>query len=158
MIYLHGDRPATEPRVQCRLLHRNFTSLLAVQFYMLVGSLSKLHHLNPQISDVIMEIKLFIRLFPTCPHLFWGVVLWCTDWGAGFGCRDGAGEDWISARHVKARLSDLSTTGFPLGALEERTYNESLSQTERLLPSQRGTYMTGINIQACCRFNTNVLY
>lgn len=26
-------------------------------------------------------------------HLFWGVVLWCTDWGAGFGCRDGAGED-----------------------------------------------------------------
>ncbi len=60
MIYLHGDRPATEPR----LLHRNFTSLLAVQFYMLAGSLSKLHHLNPQMSVGITDIKLFIRLFP----------------------------------------------------------------------------------------------
>lgn len=50
-------------------------------------------------------------------HLFLGVVLWCADGGAGFGCRHGAGEDRISALHVKTRLCDLSASRFPLGAL-----------------------------------------
>lgn len=56
-------------------------------------------------------------------HLFLGVVLWCAGGGAGFGCRHGAGEDRISALHVKTRLCDLSTSRFPLCALRRITHS-----------------------------------
>lgn len=70
--------------------------------------------------------------FSWCLHLFCGVVLWCADCGARFGCRDGAGKDWIPAWHVKTWLCDLSTTGFPLSALggKQRQFRLSLHYTQ----------------------------
>lgn len=104
----------------CYLRHQCKRSKLSVQL------ISK--HGNNDTSVVMAKQDLHkiacfsLGLLHPSSHLFCSIVLWCTDWGAGFGCRDGAGEDWISAWHVKTRLCDLSTTGFPLGALEKRTW------------------------------------
>lgn len=66
----------------------------------LVGDVFRTEFLtfNSLISIVFnREVSRLLRQSPDpsshVPHLLWGVVLWCTDWGTGFGCRDGAGED-----------------------------------------------------------------
>lgn len=87
--------------------------------------------------------------FPLCLHLFWGVVLWCADWGARLGCRDGAGKDWIPAWHVKTWLCDLSTTGFPLSAL--RGKKSTCVQSSGMFTVYTQTQVVSLHRQSSCQ-------